>query len=226
MIALVRFVLHGYVRSSRVLYALVPALLLVLVVLTQGPSGPDGLRLATGGLGDVPAFLFPLWAWTARTLIDTQPDGQRDLAALAVRRRHVADLAAALLANLVLGVLVLVVPMAQARNAGVPVPVMLTGLGLAALACAAATALGAWTARVMIPSPAAGLVSLLGLLTAAVLLGLGPLRRLAVPLLAWEKAAHDGTEAFTHAFPGIALHLVLWTAAVAGSYLVAVRTRP
>ncbi|MFC0041195.1 hypothetical protein [Actinomadura rayongensis] len=221
MIALVRFVLSGYLRSSRILYALVPALLLVLVVLTQGPSGPD-----TGALGDVPAFLFPLWAWTARTLIDTQPDGQRDLAALAVRQRHVADLAAALLANLALGAFVLVVPMAQAMNAGVPAEAMLTGAALAALACAAATALGAWTARVVLPSPAAGLVSLLALLTAAILLGLGRLRPLAVPVLAWEKAAHDGADVFTRAFPGIALHLALWTAVVAAAYLVAVRARP
>ncbi|GAA2457208.1 hypothetical protein GCM10010191_91160 [Actinomadura vinacea] len=82
MIALVRFQVAGYVRSLRALQPLIVVFLLSLVVL-QG-SG-DGAKLAVGTLGDLAAFMFPVWAWTARALLDTQPDEQRSLSALAVR---------------------------------------------------------------------------------------------------------------------------------------------
>ncbi|GAA1529167.1 hypothetical protein GCM10009678_08880 [Actinomadura kijaniata] len=231
MIALARFQLDGYVRSLRVLQPLVVIFLVVALVLSQWPSGEtpeDTVEAATGTLGDVPAFLFFVWAWTARALLDAQPDVQRDLSAVAARRRDVpvlAGLLAAYTVNLVLGALALASPLLQSVLVGVPASALLTCVGLALLVNAAATALGAWTSRAVIPAPGTALLALLGALVAALLLGLGPLNPLAVPILDWVRAAHAGPAAFTDAYPGIALHLVLWTAVVGGGYAFVARRR-
>ncbi|WP_019634852.1 hypothetical protein [Actinomadura atramentaria] len=228
MIALIRFLLAGYLRSSRVLYAVIPMVLLMALALTQWPAGlPDvRLRLGTGELGDVPAFMFPIWALAARNLINTQPDAQRDLSFMATRRTHVADLAAASIANLALAVIVLPLPLIQAMDADVPASALLAGAALTFLACLAATALGAWTAQTLMPRAATSVLVLLCLLTAVILLNLSSLTWLSIPVIAWTKAAHDGPTSFTAAFPGTALHLFLWTAVATTAYLTATRTRP
>ncbi|WP_067482341.1 hypothetical protein [Actinomadura hibisca] len=231
MIALARFQIAGYLRSLRILQPLLVVLLIVALVLLQRPSHPDpeGLReLATGTLGDVAAFMFPIWAWAARALLDTQPDGQRDLSATAVRHRG-APVAAGLLAaytvNLVLGVVALAVPFVYGALAGVGAPALLAGVGLMLLAAASATALGAWTSRPVIPSPGTGLLVLLSVLLAVLLLGIGPLSPLTVPMLDWIRAAHAGPVAFTDAYGGIALRLALWTALVGVGYALVGRRR-
>ncbi|GAA3950771.1 hypothetical protein GCM10023085_36810 [Actinomadura viridis] len=224
MIALARFQLAGYVRSLRVLQPLLVVLLILSLVLLQGPGG--NARLAAGTLGDAAAFMFPVWAWTARALLDTQPDEQRSLTALAVRPRAVAGLLAAYTANIGLGALVLAVPVVQALSAGSGAGVVLAGLGLTLLAALAATVLGAWTSRAIIPHGGVSLLALVGGVAAALLLSLGPLSWLAVPMVGWLRAAHDGPSALIGAFPGIALHLVLWSAAVGAAYLAAARSRP
>ncbi|MFI6521244.1 hypothetical protein ACIBF1_37220 [Spirillospora sp. NPDC050679] len=231
MIALARFQVAGYLRSLRVLQPLMVVLLIVALVLLQRPNHPDEqelLKLATGTLGDVAAFMFPIWAWAARALLDTQPDGQRDLSATAVRHRG-APIAAGLLAayavNLALGALALAVPLVYGALAGVETPALMAGVGLTLLVAASATALGAWTSRQVIPSPGTGLLVLLSALLAVLLLGLGPLSPLTVPMLDWIRAAHEGPVAFTDAYGGIVLRLALWTALVGAGYVLVGRRR-
>ncbi|MFC5754101.1 hypothetical protein [Actinomadura rugatobispora] len=259
MIALARFQVAGYVRSLRVLQPLVVVLLLLSLVILQGSA--DDAELAVGTLGDVAAFLFPVWAWTARALLNTQPDEQRCLSALAVRAHRVratdrtrgatdtaagadgraggirsrlmaahsralAGLIAAYVVNAGIAVLVLVVPVVQAYLAGVGSGAVLNGLGLCLLVALAATVLGAWTSRAIITDPGFSLLALLGGVVAALLLSLSPLSWVAVPMVDWLRAAHDGPAAFTGAFPAIALHLALWILVVGTSYLVASRNRP
>jgi hypothetical protein len=257
VIALARFQVAGYLRSLRALQPLVVVLLLLSLVILQGSA--DDAELAVGTLGDVAAFLFPVWAWTARALLDTQPDEQRCLSALAVRARGrrsgadrtrgmagdspsetpgirsrlmaahsrtLAGLIAAYAVNAGLGLLVLAVPVVQAHLAGVGAGTVLIGLGLSLLVALAATVLGAWTSRAIITDPGFSLLALLGGVVAALLLSLSPLSWVAVPMVDWLRAAHDGPAAFTRAFPAIALHLALWILAVGTAYLMASRDRP
>ncbi|MFB4316755.1 hypothetical protein [Actinomadura sp. 21ATH] len=222
MSALVRFQIAGYLRSFRVLQPLIVVLLLVSLVLLQGP---DSAGLAAGALGDVPAFLFAVWAWTARALLDTQPDDQRALSALSTRRHAAAGLLAAYAVNLGLGALGAAVPVGQALATGVPAPALAAGIGLLLLVAPAATVLGALTTRALIPDPGISLITLITGIAAALLLSMSPLRWIAVPMVGWLRAAHDGPAELAAAFPGVALHLTLWTAALAAAYLTLRRTR-
>lgn len=227
MIALVRFHVAGYVRSLRVLPPVIAVLLFSAVVL-QGVGGDDARRLATGTFGDVAAFAFPVWAWTARLLLDTQPDEQRALSATAAPSRPAHVLAgpvAAYAVNLCLTGLLLAVPTAQALSAGVGGAV-LAGAALNALVAACATVLGACASRAVVPHPGLSLLTLLGGVTAALLLSMSPLSWAAVPMVEWLRAAHDGPDGLVTAFPGLAVHLALWSAAVALVYIAARRNRP
>jgi len=252
MIALARFQVAGYVRSLRALPPFVVVVLLLLLVVLQGSAG--NATLAVGALGDVAAFLFPVWAWTARSVLDTQPDEQRALSALAVRARAVspestartatpararapltrlitphsrtlAGLLAAYAVNLGLAALALAVPLLQALLVGAGPGSTLAGSGLCLLVALAATVLGAWTSRAIIPHPGFSLLALLGGTVAALLLSLSPLSTIAVPMVDWLRAAHDGPAAFTDAFPALTLHLALWTLVVGTAYLLTSRTR-
>jgi ABC-type Mn2+/Zn2+ transport system ATPase subunit len=224
MIALARFQVAGYVRSLRVLYPLIVVLLVVALVLLEGPWDDTGA--AVGTLGDVAAFMFPVWGWTARALLDTQPDDQRALSDQAVGPSSAAGLLAAYTVNLGFGALALAVPAAQALSAGAGMAALMAGIGLHLLVAFAGTVLGAWTSRAVLPDAGISLLALIGGVTAALLLGLGPLSWLAVPMLEWLRAAHDSPAAFTSAFPGVALHLLLWTAVAATVYLLIKQRRP
>ncbi|MEW2358460.1 hypothetical protein [Spirillospora sp. NPDC029432] len=222
MIALVRFQISGYLRSFRVLQPLIVVLLLVSLVLLQGT---DDAGLAAGALGDVPAFLFAIWAWTARALLDTQPDDQRALSALTTRRHAAAGLLAAYTVNLALGAVAAAVPLGQAIATGVSGPAIASGVGLLLLVALAGTVLGALTSRVLIPDPGISLITLITGVAAALLLSMSPLRWIAVPMVDWLRAAHDGPAELAAAFPGVALHLAAWTAVLAALYLTLRRTR-
>ncbi|TYB43351.1 hypothetical protein [Actinomadura chibensis] len=230
MTALVRFQVAGYVRSLRVLYPLIVVALVVVLVLVQGPAGRKASDLAIGTFGDVAAFMFPIWAWAARALLDTQPDEQRALTALAARRPSTPTLAGLLSAycvNLSLGVVALVIPLFQAVQVGSPGSAILAGCALNLLVAVPGTLIGAWTSRALIPDPGVSLLALLGTLTATTLLGIGRLSWLSVPLIGWLRAAHDGANEFTSHFPEIALHLAVWSAVVGVAYITtAVRHRP
>jgi hypothetical protein len=224
MIALTRFHLDGYLRSLRVLHPLI-AIVLILVIFLLGPGGPSSADLAVGSYGDVAAFLFPIAAWAARGLLDTEPDGQRDLSSLAVGRRTVpAGLLAAYLLNLALGAALLGPVLAQGVQAGADSGATAAGIILALLVAVPATLLGAWTSRAVIPSQAVSILVLLGGSVLILILGLGPLSWLTLPMIHWLHAAHHGSAAFTTALPGIATQIGLWSAVVGGAYLIK-RTR-
>ncbi|GAA2161075.1 hypothetical protein [Actinomadura napierensis] len=228
MIALARFQVAGYVRSLRVLHPVIVVALVIVLVLLQGPSGPERTALAVGAFGDVAAFMFPVWAWTARALLDTQPDEQRALSATAARHRSTptwAGLLAAYAVNLCLGVVVFAVPLVQALLVGAPGQAILAGCALGVPVALAGTLLGAWTSRAVIPDPGASLLALLGGATAVLLLGLGRLSWLSVPMIEWLRAAHDSPDAFVSDFPGLVLHLALWSAVVCTAYVFAIRLR-
>ncbi|TYK48306.1 hypothetical protein [Actinomadura decatromicini] len=228
MTALVRFQVAGYVRSLRVLHPLIVVGLVVVLVLIQGPAGRNASDLAIGTFGDVAAFMFPVWAWAARALLDTQPDEQRALTALAARRPSAPTLAGLLSAygvNLSLGVVALVIPLFQAIQVESPGSAILAGCALNLLVAIPGTLIGAWTSRALIPDPGVSLLALLSALTAAILLGIGRLSWLSVPLIGWLRAAHDGANDFTSRFPEIALHLAIWSALAGAAYLTAARRR-
>jgi hypothetical protein len=229
MIALVRFQMAGYVRSLRVLQPVIVVALFAALILSQGPSGPDASALAVQTFADVAAFMFPVWAWTARALLDTQPDEQRALTATAARLPHAplwAGLVAAYAMNLCLGGLALAIPLLQAAQTGSPGSAILTGCALNLLVAVPGTLLGAWTSRAVIPDPGVSLLALLGGALGLLLLGLGPLARLSVPMIDWLRAAHEGPDTFTSHFPGIALHLLLWSLVVGALYATIARHRP
>lgn len=226
MIALIHFQVAGYVRSLRVLQPLIVVTLVVLLVLVQGPSGPDAADLAVRTFGDVAAIMFPIWAWAARALLDTQPDEQRALTATAARRPSAptwAGLLAAYGVNLFLGVVALTVPLIHAVLAASPGQAVLTGCALNLLVAVPGTLLGAWTSRALIPDPGVSLLALLGGATALLLLGLGRLSWVSVPMIEWMRSAHDGPAAFVSDFPAIALQLLLWSTAVGAAYVTTVR---
>ncbi|MEV5576043.1 hypothetical protein AB0L06_38925 [Spirillospora sp. NPDC052269] len=225
MIALIRFQLAGYLRSMRFLPSLIVTLLLVMLVFSQWPTGPDPVKLATGTYGDAAAFMVPLSAWTTRSLLDTQPTVQRWLSLLAVRRSALAGLFAAFIASSALSLLLFAAPFLQALTVGVPAQTTVAAVLLAALASAAGSFIGAWTSRAIIPGSGTSLLVLLSALTATLLLGLGRLSFLGIPYLDWIKAAHDGPSKLQAALPSVLLHLVLWCGVVATGYLVTLHRR-
>ncbi|MFC5186088.1 hypothetical protein [Actinomadura harenae] len=204
---------------------MIVTLLLVMLVFSQWPTGPDPVKLATGTYGDAAAFMVPLAAWTTRSLLDTQPTVQRWLTLLAVRRSAVAGLFAAFLASAALNLVLFAAPLLQAVTVGVPFKTTAAAALLAVLACTAGALIGAWSSRAIIPGSGASLLVLLSALTMTLLLGLGRLGFLAIPYLDWIKAAHDGPAKFQAALPGLLLHLVLWCVVVATGYFVTLHRR-
>lgn len=227
MIALARFQMAGFMRSFRFVPPAMAVLLYVLLVLLQWPGERFGRELTVGTYGDTAAVMFPIWAWTARALLDTEPDVQRVLSALAVGRRALPSLAGLLAAytvNLTFAGLVLAVPLLQGVTYRVGAPAMLAGVALTALVAAAGTITGAWTCRAVIPSAGISVLALLGVPLLVLLMSMGPLDRLSIPMVGWLRAAHDGPAAFVTAFPGVALHTVLWSVMTGAAY-VTVRRR-
>ncbi|HEX2316158.1 MAG TPA: hypothetical protein VHJ17_20620 [Thermomonospora sp.] len=218
MKALVVFGLRAYVRSLRVLPPLIVVLLIICVVLLPGLSGSGGADLATGALGDVPAMLFPIWAWVARALPDTQPDEQQALSATAARHPLIptaAGLVASFVVNLGLGALAMALPLAKAVATGVGPAALAAGVLLLVLAALGATLLGAYTTRARIPAPGVSLLTLLAANVAVLLVSFSPVSWLSAPMTQWVRAAHDGPNALTAETPSLALHLLLWSTALA-----------
>lgn len=222
MITLTRFHLYGYVRSQRAVYPLVVVALFVILMLVQNPGPAHGAELTVMTFGDVAALMVPIWAWTTRALLDTEPDVQGQLSVLAVGRRSthtLAGLIAAYGANVALAALVLAVPVIQGLGFHVGTSAMLVGVALQPLAAVPATLLGALTSRAVIASPALSILALLCGCVLILLLSMGSLAWLSIPMIGWLRAAHDGAATFTGTFPGIAGHIALWSAVVAAAYL-------
>jgi hypothetical protein len=230
VIAVMRFQISGYLRSIRALHPVI-ALALLLAVVFSSPLGgtPDQIRHgALNAFGDLATLIFPICAWAARGLLDTEPDAQRHVSAVTAGRWR-AIAAGALAAygfSAALAVIAPVYPLIEAARYGAGPSVTLLGIALMLLSALAATGLGALTSRAVLPSPGTSILVLLGVCAANLLLGLGPLRGLTVPMVEWMRAAGHGSAAFTHAFPALVLRTLGWSAVAGALYSWLRRTRP
>jgi hypothetical protein len=226
----IRFHLNGYIRSVRALHPVL-ALALLLAIVFSSPLGGTPAQVRQGALNavaDLAVLVFPICAWAARALLDTEPDAQRHVSAVAAGRRRavVAGSAAAYVFSGVLALIAPIYPLAQAAGSGLDARTVVLSVALLPMSALAATALGALTSRAVMPSPGTSILVLLGVCAANLILGLTPLRFLAVPMIEWMRAAAHGTAAFTDAFPLIALRTLAWTALAGALYAWLRRTRP
>ena len=227
---MIRFQLSGYIRSVRVLHPVL-ALALLLAIMFSSPLGGTPAQVRQGALNavaDLAVLVFPICAWTARALLDTEPDAQRHITAVAAGRWRavVAGSAAAYVCSGVLALIAPIYPLIQAAGSGLDVQVAVLSVALLPMSALAATALGALTSRAVMPSPGTSILVLLGVCAANLILGLTPLRFLAVPMIEWMRAAGHSPAAFTHAFPLIALRTLVWTGLAGALYAWLRRTRP
>ena len=227
---MIRYQLSGYLRSVRALHPVLALALLSAIVFSSPLGGtPAEVRHgAVNAVADLAALTFPICAWAARGLLDTEPDAQRHLSAVAAGRGRalVAGAIAAYLFSVVLALISPIYPLVQAADAGLRPQDVVAGLALLPLSAAAATALGALTSRAVIPSTGTSILVLLGVCAANLILGLGPLRYLTVPMIDWMRAAGHGPADLTHAFPELAARTLAWTAIAATLYARLRRTRP
>jgi hypothetical protein len=226
----IRFQLSGYIRSVRALHPVL-ALALLLAIVFSSPLGGTPAQVRQGALNavaDLAVLIFPICAWAARGLLDTEPDAQRHVSAVAAGRWRAiaAESAAAYVFSGVLALLAPIYPLAQAAGSGLDVQVVALSAALLLLSALAATALGALTSRAVLPSPGTSILVLLGVCAANLILGLTPLRLLTVPMIDWMRAASHGPAAFTHAFPFIALRTFTWACLASALYTWLRRTRP
>jgi hypothetical protein len=230
MIAVIRFQLSGYVRSVRALHPVL-ALALLLAIVFSSPLGGTPAQVRQGALNavaDLATLVFPICAWAARGLLDTEPDAQRHVSAVTAGRWQalVAGSAAAYVFSAALALISSTYPLAEAAGSGISPEVVLVSIALLPLSALAATALGALTSRAVIPSPGTSIIVLLGACAANLILGLTPLRLLTVPMIEWMRAAGDGPSDFIHAFPELALRTIAWTTVAGTLYAWLRRTRP
>lgn len=230
MIAVIRFRLSGYVRSVRALHPILAMVLLLAIVFSSPLGGtPDQVRHGVvNAIADLAALSFPICAWAARGLLDTEPDAQRHVSAVTAGRWRslVAGTAAAYVFSVALALISPIYPLAEASGSGLPVGTVLLSVALLPLSALAATALGALTSRAVIPSSGTSILVLLGVCAANLILGLGPLRFLTVPQIEWMRAAAHGPSALADAFPALAVRTVAWTAVAGALYAWLRRTRP
>jgi hypothetical protein len=230
VVSVIRFQLSGYIRSVRALHPVL-ALALLLAIVFSSPLGGTPAQVRQGALNavaDLAALIFPICAWAARALLDTEPDAQRHVSAVAAGRWRalVAGSAAAYVFSGVLALIAPVYPLTEAAGSGLSVQVVALSVALLPLSALAATALGALTSRAVMPSPGTSILVLLGGCAANLILGLTPLRPLTVPMIDWMRAAGHGPAAFAHAFPLIALRTLGWAAPAGALYAWLRRTRP
>ncbi|MEV0825590.1 hypothetical protein [Nonomuraea rubra] len=209
MIALAGFRLVAYVRSHRVYQALL--LTLALLAIVHGSRAPRGAEATV--LVDGAVLLVPILAWAARSLLDTEPDRQREMSAIQAggRGREVAaGLLAAFTACAVFAALGLLWALLLGITGSPPSGLLLAALALYVLSALAGTALGALTSRAVLPSPAISIMSLLLGFLGMLLLSSTSLYWLTVPLIPWMKAANSGTGELLGAFPGLAAISLAW----------------
>jgi hypothetical protein len=223
MTALTWFRVLAYVRSHRVFQAFVP--LVALLGLVYASRAPAGHELAV--LTDSAVLIVPLLAWSARGLLDTEPDEQRLISATAAGGRG-RELGAGLLACAA----VCAVFAALSLAAGIALGVTRApgGAELAAavllhvLSVATGVTLGALTSRALMPSPAVSIIALITGFVAMLLVGTTPAYWLSVPLTAWMKAAGDGT--LLADLPLLAAVSLTWCLAGTALYAALRRSRP
>jgi hypothetical protein len=221
--ALARMRLAGYVRSGRVLFPALGA----LVVLGVAYGG--GAAQAGEAYGYSAVVLFPVLAAQAQMLLNTEPDVQRRLSMVAVggvRRDMLAGTLATVVASLGAVVVALVVPwlvggITGPRSADDPglVAGFTAGIWAYLLLLPPAVALGALASRAAVGSVGIGLAVLASGCVLGYVVGvrdsavwwLGP------PLLPTARATVGGLD--VAAMLGFTAQSLLWTAAVAALYV-------
>ncbi|MFF4410914.1 hypothetical protein ACFYY8_00210 [Streptosporangium sp. NPDC001559] len=220
MIPLVRFKLAAYTRSHRLLQPVI-ALFAMLAIFYSSP-GP-----ALPSYSDSAALLIVVFAWAARSLLDTEPPTQRLISMTAAGNpgREVASgLVAAFAVNLGLAAIAIVAPLII-RFGVLPAPGDLArGVGLHLLGVCVGIALGALASAPILPSPATSLVALFGGYTAMLLLSLTPIGSFLVPIMPWMRATNSGR--LDEVLLPIAAATLLWSAAGVLAYLRLRRSRP
>lgn len=222
MIALAAFRVAAYVRSHRVYQALLPVLIMLSIVYAgRAPRGEEAAALA-----DSAVLIIPFLAWSARGLLDTEPDEQRVISATGVGGRG-KDLAAGLLAasavSLVFAALSLGLGLLRGLSAAPSPPVLVAAIVLHALAVLTGVTLGALTTRPILRSPAVSIMALVFGFVAMLLVSVSPLYWLTVPITTWMKAASAGT--LPADLPALAAISLAWCAAGLAAYAWLRRTR-
>ncbi|MGW0809749.1 hypothetical protein [Nonomuraea sp. NPDC002799] len=216
MIALTAFRLAAYIRSHRVYQALLlTAALLAIVYGSRAPIGAEASVLTDGAV-----LLTPVLAWAGRSLLDTEPDRQREMSAVQVGGRGkevTAGLVAAFVTCAALAALGLGWALLLGVSQSPPAPVLAAGLLLYALAALTGTALGALTSRPVLPSPAISIMTLLLGFLVMLMLSASSLYWLTVPFTAWMKAANAGL--FLDRFPELAAVSLAWCVIGLGAYV-------
>jgi hypothetical protein len=223
MIALAAFRLIAYIRSHRVYQALL--LMLVLIAILYGSRAPLGSE--TPALTDAAVMVIPVLAWSVRSMLDTEPDQQRAMSAITVgsRARELgAGLLAALVTSLVLVALALGWGLALGVSATPPPGEFAAVLALYGIAALAGVAFGALTSRVVMPSPALSIMSLLLGFLGMLLLSASPLYWLTVPVVTWMKSANSNELAAR--LPELATISLGWCLLGLTCYAWLRRTRP
>ncbi|NUR83144.1 MAG: hypothetical protein HOY71_03545, partial [Nonomuraea sp.] len=191
MIALAAFRVAAYVRSHRVYQALVPILAMLAIVYAS--RAPRGVEMAA--LTDSAVLIVPFLAWSARGVLDTEPDEQRVISATSVGgalRENAAGLLAALVTGTAFAALSLVAGFFLGLSSTPPASVTVAAVVLHVLSVVTGVTLGALTSRAILPSPAMSIMGLLLGFLFMLVVSMTPVYWLTVPLTAWMRAASAG----------------------------------
>lgn len=221
-VALAWMRLRAYVRSQRALGPALAAIALLGIAYAGGPSS------AKQAYGFSAAVLLAAYAWSAKTLLDLEPDEQRLIARASVgspRRELAAGLLAALAATVPIVVLASLLPTAFGfvnadGPAGLARAVLLgfwchgmaalCGTGIGALASRAVTTSIGWAVLILVGSPV--LVLIVGSRNSFV-------QWLVPPVLGPADARHLPAALL------VTVVMLAWITALVGSYTALRRTR-
>jgi len=224
MIALVLMRLTAFVRGGRAIAPVITALVVLGLIHGGGQSS------AGSAYGYSAAMLFPVLAWQAKLLLDTEPDVQRQLARLTVgaRREAVAGILAALAVGLAFCLVAMLAPWWPLHAIRGPVhPGLEWGLLAHLLALAAGVALGALASRPVTRTIRTGTTVLVTGSVLAVVLGLsGSVAPwLAPPVMATARALATEQLPSAGTFWLLTARTVLWCAVMLGLYARLRRSR-
>ncbi|MFI1993240.1 hypothetical protein [Actinoplanes sp. NPDC020271] len=224
MTALVRMRLAGFFRGGRALAPLIAVLVVLGVIYGGGPS-PAG-----AAYGYSAAALFPVLAWLAKVLLDTEPDVQRRLVRLAVgpARESAAGLLAAALAGAVVCAAAMLAPFLfhgirgpeagsgeSSLGAGILLGVLAHGLSLIA-----AVALGALAGRAVTRRVLPGVATLVTGSILVIVLGLTSSIApwLAPPVMATARALNSGVTPAASTLAQLTAWSLAWSAVAFATY--------
>ncbi|GAB2626194.1 hypothetical protein Aab01nite_83440 [Paractinoplanes abujensis] len=225
MNALIRMRLAALLRGGRILPPAI-AVLVVLGVIYGGGASP-----AAVAYGYSAAALFPVLAWQSKLLLDTEPDGQRRLARVAVGAR--AEAAAGLLAAAALSLIVCALAMGAPwlfHGIDTEKPVLSgTLLGILAhlLAVPPAVAIGALASRAVTRGVRNGVAVLVTAAVLVVVLGLQGsfLPWLVPPVMATARALTPDTTPSAATLALLTLWATVWCTAALTIYAYLRRSR-